>query len=65
MAVRDVKCEVYSTTFRRLNDKARHSVSMEESKKPLREQQGVIQCSKCFKWFRNKGGLTVHRCLVL
>ena len=50
VAVRDVKCEVYSRTFRRLNDKARHSVSMEESKKPFREQQ--LRCNPMFKVFQ-------------
>ncbi|XP_062511553.1 uncharacterized protein LOC134187449 [Corticium candelabrum] len=54
--------EVCSRTFRRQSDKARHKC-MEERRKPIREQQGAIQCSNCFKWFRSKGGLTVHRCL--
>ena len=60
VAVRDVMCEVCSRTFRRQSDKARHKC-MEERRKPLREQQRAIQCSNCFKWFRSKGGLTVHR----
>ena len=45
-------------------DKAAHKC-MEERRKPIREQQGAIQCSSCFKWFQSKGGLTVHRCLEL
>ncbi|XP_062507166.1 uncharacterized protein LOC134183599 [Corticium candelabrum] len=44
------------------SDKARHKC-MEERRKPIREQQGAIQCSNCLKWFRSKGGLTVHRCV--
>ena len=62
VVVRDVMCEVCSRTFRRQSDKARHKC-MEERRKPIREQQGAIQYSNRFKWFRSKGGLTVHRCL--
>ena len=51
VAVRDVMCEVCSRTFRRQSDKARHKC-MEERRKPIREQQGAIQCSNCLKWFR-------------
>ena len=49
VAVRDVMCEVCSRTFRRQSDKARHEC-IEERRKPIREQQGAIQCSNCFKW---------------
>ena len=59
VAVRDVMCEVCSSTFRRQSDKARHKC-VEERKKPVREQQGAIQCSHCFRWFRSRGGLTVY-----
>ena len=61
VAVRDVICEVCSRTFRRQSDKARHKC-MKERRKPIRKQQGAMQCLNCFKWFRSKGGLTVHRC---
>ena len=48
VAVRDVMCEMCSRIFRRQSDTARHKC-MEERRKPIREQQGSIQCSTCFK----------------
>ena len=48
VAVRDVMYEVCFRTFRRQSDKARHKC-MEERRKPIREQQGAIQCSNGFE----------------
>ena len=28
----------------------------------MSEKAGAIQCKKCYRWFKNRGGFTVHRC---
>ena len=33
-----------------------------EREKPVSEQRGSVQCQRCKRWFRSKGGLAVHRC---
>ena len=59
---RDVICESSSRNFRHESDKARQKC-VDERQKPVSEQQGAVKCQQCLKWFRSKGGLTVHRCV--
>ena len=59
--VRQVTCEVCSRTFLRESDRKRHKCSSER-RKPVWEQKGAVQCVACSRWFRSKGGLTVHTC---
>ena len=33
-----------------------------ERRKPLQDQEGAVQCSRCDRWFASRGGLSVHRC---
>ena len=47
--------------FRREGDKKRHKCVLERSK-PVSEQSGALQCSR---WFRSRGGLSVHCCIGL
>ena len=35
-----------------------------ERQKPVSQQRGAVQCGTCHKWFRSKGGLAVHRCIL-
>ena len=51
-----VECEVCSTIFRRESDKKRHKC-VSERQKPISEQRGASQCTRCNKWFRSKGGM--------
>ena len=62
VGVRDVMCEVCSRTFRRQSDKVRHKC-MEERRKPISNNRVQSNVQIVSKWFRSKGGLTVHRCL--
>ena len=41
---------------------ARHKC-IAERQKPVREQRGAVQCERCGRWFRSRGGLAVHACL--
>ena len=34
-----------------------------ERQLPLCEQPGAVQCAKCHRWLRSRGGLAVHKCL--
>ena len=34
-----------------------------ERQLPLCEQPGSVQCAKCHRWLRSRGGLAVHKCL--
>ena len=54
-----VKCLECNRCFRR--DKKRHKCLAERAK-PIQEQHSAAQCAVCKRWFRNKGGLKVHRC---
>ena len=56
-----VSCEICSRCFRRESDKKRHKCLVERSK-PVHLQKGAIMCMICNKWFKSKGGLTVHTC---
>ena len=55
-----VECQECGRTFRR-GDRKRHKCTWERQK-PVREQQGAVQCETCLMWFRSRGGLAVHRC---
>ena len=56
-----VTCEGCGRSFCRAGDKARHKC-IDERRKPVHEQRGAVQCSSCSRWFRSRGGLSVHRC---
>ena len=55
-----VECKECGRTFRRTSDKKRHKCLAERAK-PVKEQRGSLQCSKCQKWFSSRGGLAVHK----
>ena len=61
VVVRDAVCEVCSRKSRREGDKKRHKC-VTERRKPVWEQHGAVQCERCHKWFRSRGGMAVHRC---
>ena len=42
--------------FRRTSDRKRHKCLAERAK-PVKEQRGALQCSKCQKWLCGRGGL--------
>ena len=58
--VREVVCGVCSRSFRRESDRMRHKC-VDERRKLVWEQKGAVQCLLCQKWFRSKGGITIHR----
>ena len=51
-------CEVCYRTFSRESDKKRHKCTTER----LSQQMGAVQCTNCNRWFRSKGGFSVHIC---
>ena len=62
VVVRDVVCEVCSRSFSREGDKKRHKC-LNERQKPVSEQRGAVQCLRCVRWFKSRGGLTLHKCI--
>ena len=56
-----VFCQTCSRCFRRESDKKRHKC-LDERSKPVHLQKGAIKCMTCNKWFKSKGGLSVHTC---
>jgi len=58
-----VMCSECGRSFRRESDKARHKC-LSGRAKPVREQAGAVQCERCERWFRSRGGLAVHTCRV-
>ena len=56
-----VECKECSRTFRRTSDRKMHK-RLDERAKPVKEQRGALQCSKCQKWFCSRGGIAVHKC---
>ena len=54
-----VKCSVCGRGFNR--DLKKHKCK-DEREKIIQEQKGAVQCERCYRWFRNKGGLTVYKC---
>lgn len=56
-----VLCETCGRSFRRESDKKRHKCILERLQ-PLREQRGAVHCTSCGRWFRSRGGYTVHTC---
>ena len=57
-----VCCQIRGRSFRRESDKKQHKC-VEERSKPEWEQHGAVWWADCQRWFRSRGGLTVHRCL--
>ena len=57
---KNVLCDVCGRRFRRESDKACHKCAAER-RRPMREQEGAVQCEKCMRWFHSRGGLTVHK----
>lgn len=60
-SVRNVVCDECGRAFRRESDKKRHKC-LDERRKPVSQQKGAVQCGTCRKWFKSRGGLTVHAC---
>ena len=56
-----VKCMECGRTLRRTSDRKRHKFLAKRAK-PVKEQRGALQCSKCQKWLSSRGGLAVHKC---
>ncbi len=56
----DVICSVCGRNFARPGDLKRHKC-LQERLKPVKDQQGAVQCGVCQRWFRSAGGLAVHR----
>ena len=64
--------------FRREADKASSSVGRREkshfaskrhkckseTEKPIQDQKGAVQCRKCKRWVKSRGGLSVHKCIL-
>ncbi len=55
-----VECKEYGRPFRRTRD--RKNKCLAERAKPVKEQRGALQYSKCQKWFCSSGGLAMHKC---
>ena len=56
-----VECKECGKTFRRTSDRKGYEYLAERTK-PVKEQRGALQCSKCQKWFCRRGGLAAHKC---
>ncbi len=56
----DVICSVCGRNFVWPGDLKRHKC-LQERQKPVKDQQGAVQCGVCQRWFRSAGGLAVHR----
>ena len=54
-----VECKECGRTFCRTCDRKRRKYLAERAK-PVKDQRGALQCSKCQKWFCSRGGLVVH-----
>ena len=52
-----VECKEYGRT----NASKRHKCLAARAK-PVKEQRGALQYSKCQKWFCSRGELAVHKC---
>ena len=61
---KSVLCSSCNRAFSRPQDRARHKC-LAERQLPVHQQRGSAQCVSCCRWFRSKGGLAVHRCVVL
>ena len=59
MAATGVTCIECGRNFRRPGDLKRHKC-LQERQKPVKDQQGSVQCVMCRRWFRSVGGLAVH-----
>ena len=56
-----VQCQECRRMFWREADRAWHKY-VTERWKHICEQHGAVQCVNCHRWFRSRGGLSVHRC---
>ena len=54
-------CELCQCEFRSAAGFKRHKC-VAERRRPLQDQEGAVQCSRCDRWFASRGGLSVHRC---
>ena len=59
MAATGVTCVECGRNFRRPGDLKWHKC-LQEGQKPMKDQQGSVQCVLCQRWFRSAGGLAVH-----
>ena len=51
---KNVLCDVCGRRFRQESDKAHHKCAAK--RRPVCEQEGALQCKKCMRWFRSRGG---------
>ena len=58
------RCEVCERSLSRSQDLKRHSKCKSEREKLIRDQKGVVQCRKCKRWFKSRGGLSVHKYIL-
>ncbi len=56
----DVICSVCGRNFAWPGDLKRHKC-LQERQKPVKDQQGAVQCGVCQRWLRSAGGFAVHR----
>ena len=56
-----IKCPECLRLFSRSRDIKRHKCTAERQKR-IEDQRGSCRCTHCGRWFRSKGGLSVHRC---
>ena len=54
-----IQCSICERSFSQSSDLKRHKCLAERSL-PIELQHGAIQCS-CHRWFRSRGGLTIHK----
>ncbi|XP_065190768.1 uncharacterized protein LOC135821701 [Sycon ciliatum] len=58
---KSVHCVVCDRKFSRVSDRTRHKCTTQR-RLPIQLQHGSVQCQNCQRWFRSKGGYSVHRC---
>ena len=56
-----VQCPACDRKFSRSSDLKRHKC-IAERQKPVHQQRGAIQCGRCHRWFKSRGGFAVHKC---
>ena len=57
-----IRCHTCNRDFHRPSDMARKKC-IDERQKPLGEQWGAVQCDRCSRCFRSRGGHAVHTSL--
>ena len=58
---KSVHCAVCDRNFSRVSDRTRHKCTTQRQL-PIQLQRGSVQCQNCQRWYRSKGGYSVHRC---